>query len=174
MITQPSISLELALALHRERIASAEHRRRVAEARRARDEPPSRPNPQPSPSITLSQRRFGKPATVDLADWIVRTGDTIARYPVAELAGHRRRALGVLVDGLLGAARDGGTEIDFHVGDADSAVVLLRALGRLAARTAGGPVPVSRRRARMLRAALEDLVDSTVEPITGPRRGQAA
>jgi hypothetical protein len=174
MFTHPTLTLDLALALHQERIAEAERWRQVARTRRARHESATQPIHQRLTSIALPDHRFQNRQTFDLADWLVRVGDTVVQYATTELDGHRRPALGALVDGLLDAAREGGADVTLHVESDDVAVVLLRILGRLAASTSGDSIPVSRRRARMLRTALDELVEGSIDQVAEPRADQAA
>lgn len=165
--------LDLALALHRERIVAAQRQRLVTQARGAGKERKTgatcqrRASTAPSDGLTQNRRN------TDLAHWLISVGDIVAHYPTAELNGHRRPALGVLVDELLNAARERGADVSSNTAAEDSAVVLLRTLGRLAASTAGKSVPLSPHRARILQTALEDLVNGHHVRATQSRAEQA-
>lgn len=178
MFFHSDFPLDLVLAEHQGRIAAARRWRRVARSRRARREWATQ-SARPQPTTTT---RFDDPFrirhNVGLAQWLIRVGDVVVRYPTAELDGHRRPALGILVNELLDIARDCDADVTPPVTADDSAVVVLRTLGRLAESTGGGPIPVSRRRARILQTALDDLindvVDDLVDPVTGSPADQAA
>ncbi len=161
MLNHPNPNLDLALMQHQERIAEADRWRQAAAIRRAsrrRAAESTRPRPIPS---TLRDLAFRSRRAVDLADWLRLAGDAVAQYPLAELDGRRRAALAALVNGLSDAAREGGADVTPTIDPADPAVVMLRVLGRLASSTADSSVRVSRRRARMLRSALEQLRQGT-------------
>ncbi len=174
MLTHSNLSLQLALALHQERIARAESWRRVARTRPVGDASAIRPTRQEPTTSTLPGRRFRDHRTADLGAWLTRTCDIVVQFPIAELDGHRRHAFGALVDALLDAAREGGADVPLHVEADDPAVVLLRKLGRLATYAGGGALRVSRRRSTMLRAALDELIDGSVVDEVRPRADAAA
>lgn len=157
MLSGPDLTL--AVALHHERIAAARRHRVVNQARRAHKERETDATRQRRASTAPSDGPIQSPRDPRLAHWLIRVGDVVAHYPIAELDGHRRPALGALVDELLNAARARGADVPSNAVAEDSAVVLLRTLGRLAASTAGRSFPVSRRRARALQTALDDLVN---------------
>lgn len=178
MFFHSDFPLDLVLAEHQGRIAAARRWRRVADSRRVREEWATQSaRPQPT-TTTRFDDRFRNRRNVGLAQWLIRVGDVVVQYPTAELDGHRRPALGILVNELLDIARDRDADVTPPVTADDSAVVLLRTLGRLAESTAGGPIPVPRRRAQTLQTALDELVgdvlDDLVDPVTGSRADKAA
>lgn len=135
MLSGPDLTL--AVALHHERIAAARRHRVVNQARRAHKERETDATRQRRASTAPSDGPIQSPRDPRLAHWLIRVGDVVAHYPIAELDGHRRPALGALVDELLNAARARGADVPSNAVAEDSAVVLLRTLGRLAASTAG-------------------------------------
>lgn len=159
-----SLALDLALASHKERIANADRWREAAAIRRSRSESSAVRTQQQPATNARSARWFRNRRPIDLADWLIRAGDIVVQYPAAELDSNRRPALAAVVDGLLKAAHEGGVDVSLCIETDDPAVVLHRTLGRLAAHTVGDSIPVSRRRARMLQTALDQLVQGSVEP----------
>ncbi len=169
MLNNPHLALEDALGRHQERITAAQRQRLVTEVRRAGKEQTALASRQQQESTAPYDGPNQSRPDADLADWLIVVGDIVAHYPTAELDGDRQLALGVFVGELLSAARDAKAGVPYNVGIDDSAVVLLRTLGRLAASTTGESVPVSRRRARKLQTAVDDLVDGhQAQPTQSP------
>lgn len=174
MFNHPDLALKDALDRHQERISAAQRHRQVTQARRADKERKTHATRQQRASTAPSDGPIQSRRNAGLAHWLIRVGDIVVQYPTAELDGHRRPALGVLVDELLNAARERGADVPADTADEDSAVVVLRILGRLAASTAGRSIRVSRRRARMLQTALDDLVNGHHVQVTQSRAEQIA
>lgn len=174
MFNLPDLPLDLALDRHQERIAAAQRQRLVTRTRRARKERQADATRRQQASTERSNRPTPSRRNAGLANWLIRVGDVVSQFSTAELDGHRRPALGVLADELLNAARARGADAPPNPVDEDSAVVVLRTLGRLAASTAGRPIRVSRRRARMLQTALDDLVEGHDAEVTQPRTRKTA
>jgi hypothetical protein len=173
MIHNP-LALDLALARHQERIANADRWRKGDATRRIRSESAAARTQQQPATNLWPARLFRDRRPVDLAAWLIRVGDIVVQYPAAELDSNRRPALAAVVDGLLGAAHEGGVDVSLRVETDDPAVVLHRTLGRLAAQTAGDSIPVSRRRARMLQTALDEFVQGSAEPVANQPTDRAA
>jgi hypothetical protein len=93
----------------------------------------------------------------DLGAWLADVSGVVARRPPGEPAEHHREALATIVRELTWAAREAGVEAGPSVDHTDPPVVLMRALGSLAARTAGRSVPVAPTRQKALAAALSAL-----------------
>ncbi len=161
MVIHPNLTPELALAEHQERLDAAERRRRATRTTQVEEAMTTRPGRNGPRWNGKLARQFG--GRRDLATWLVRAGDVVARYPATELDGDRRPALATVVGALHDAAREGGVDVPIRVGAGDPAVVLVRMVGTLATSTAGRSVPVSRRRSRLLRAALDAFESAPVE-----------
>lgn len=138
MLLDQHLTPTQATAAHRERLAAVDaHRHAAGPARPARRER-------------------------DLAAWLARIGAAVSRRPLADLDA-RRPELAAVVGEAVGAARDGGVGVRIDLGPGDPAVAHLRLLGRLGAATAGSQIPVSRRRSRSLRRALDRLERGSTE-----------
>jgi len=174
MIHNPSLELDLALARHNERITNADRWRTGAATHQIRSESAAARTQQQPATNTSPARWFRDRRPADLAAWLIRTGDIVVQNPAAELDSNRRPALAAVVDGLLKAAHEGGIDVSLRIETDDPAVILHRTLGRLAAHTAGDSIPVSRRRARMLQTALDELVHGTPEPDANQTPDRAA
>jgi hypothetical protein len=167
-------TLDLAHAIHEERIANADRWRRAAATRRTRSESAAVRTQQQPASNVWPPRWFRDRRPDDLAAWLVRAGDIVVQHPACELDSNRRLGLAAVVDGLLKAAREGGVDVSLCVETDDPAVALHRMLGRLAAQTAGDSIPVSRHRARMLQTALDEFVQGSAEPDADQAADRAA
>lgn len=173
MFNQPHLTLDDALGRHQERIAAAQRHRLVTQARRAKKERKTQATHQAQAPTVPSDGPIQSRRNAGLTHWLIRVGDIVAQYPTAELDGHRRPALGALVDKLLNAARERGADVPSNTAGEDSAVVVLRTLSRLGVSTTGRSIPVSRRRARVLQTALDDLVNGNHVHVTQSRADQA-
>jgi hypothetical protein len=142
MWTESSMGLALARAIQADRLAGAQRWRNARSARRV-------------PGRIRRPDTFDRAgAHRDLAAWLTSTGELVAVLGPDELV-RRRRALRVVVDELLAAGRD--AELDLDLDGEDDPIVLARALGWLAGRTAGRSIPLSRTRRRRLARSVRRL-----------------
>jgi hypothetical protein len=153
MLTNPLVALELASIIQAERLAEAEQWRRAARVRRAR---------------ASHGRNADGPVTRErhLGSWLAQVGDVVAGLSNDALEG-RRPALEAFVGTAMHVARESGVDVGITLEAGQPSTVLNRAIGTLAERTAARPVPVSRRDAARLEAALRVITGEAPPPDPG-------